>query len=966
MKKTKLWFLPLASTTVFAPVLVAGACSKGGLKDTEAEKQEEKERIDAIKNDMRNGVWSQANTIKTRFNDTFSKQRIWKKYVASQYKNEEFLVDPSIHYGSWLKRNSEYTAGVLVRRQTLYSPVEENVNGDIKIIRPSVWKYKLEYADEIRVSYLDDTNTEQVAIFNNDNAEIMPTLDEGNYFSKPLYHARSNDVQSINSVHFENLLKKGTKIQFHVRSGAYWINSNGQKTKYEVKADDFYVSWLRTFLLGRDNRIRALKGTKWQAKLKDVESDGKTTKVQELELDNLITSILSPGTKYYSEQFQFPNMYLYSLYGVDANKFKNRSEFIKTVNGKEYVTIGKKDTVNHAQMNLLFDQIVISQDFSAAPSDYIKEFNTKIPEYEQFQQNEENARKLREEVIKLANELPDDNIVKISGAYWYGQNWKNSLTAGQYYYKGYEGSSAEELYQKNENYFDQEFVNNQSNIKKIITLYMKSGQDLKTFTSNKFADYVNGEYSTFATSDLDDKEQIAIRKNPISYGVTYRTILNTSSSTFAETWRIFPTPKTTDNEHNYWNDNFTKLMYGVTKSELESGNVKGIDKLEYVTSGYGLSFRSILTSAINWSGVASVMTNGTSRAWINSLAQDGDMGGSDQATNPKTVLDYYDLTNTTFGVDKDGNKIDSTVATPTENEESALIASSDFNKYKSVKFNDAKKAMKELLDTFYSENNIPNNEKIEWVLPYRYINFKPENFANLWKAEVLGKLFSELDDRLLVRPEKATAENTTLLTDGIFASDSIMAFAGWGYDYANVGSGLDGISACSLSPFIAILSNLPNSQAKLSKAFPKLVEVANAFKDFVNNSQEYRLSVKLEDLVKLSYKDIFKYTLNGESNKLKFDSNTNSLVPLEENEIGTYNSLDTVRASFWLEYVSQKTNDELAQLIQEVTNYVSTTFGVARFITKDAQPSLNNSYYQIPYTSEYQFWMQDVVVLDKE
>ncbi|WP_429980897.1 OppA family ABC transporter substrate-binding lipoprotein, partial [Mycoplasmopsis bovis] len=75
------------------------------------------------------------------------------------------------------------------------------------------------------------------------------------YYTSPSVELKSINEKSINSANFEAKLKTAKKLQFVVRRGVHWTNEQGEATKYEIKAKDFYYSWLRTLSVNQSYRI---------------------------------------------------------------------------------------------------------------------------------------------------------------------------------------------------------------------------------------------------------------------------------------------------------------------------------------------------------------------------------------------------------------------------------------------------------------------------------------------------------------------------------------------------------------------------------------------------------------------------------------------------------------------------------------------------------------------------------------
>ncbi|WP_373439342.1 OppA family ABC transporter substrate-binding lipoprotein, partial [Metamycoplasma equirhinis] len=80
--------------------------------------------------------------------------------------------------------------------------------------------------------------------------EAESTATDGTkYYKESTVKLTSSNEKSINSAKFREILAKAKKFQVVIRKGINWVDSNGQKTKYQLVARDYWYSWLRTVSL---------------------------------------------------------------------------------------------------------------------------------------------------------------------------------------------------------------------------------------------------------------------------------------------------------------------------------------------------------------------------------------------------------------------------------------------------------------------------------------------------------------------------------------------------------------------------------------------------------------------------------------------------------------------------------------------------------------------------------------------
>ncbi|RMX36001.1 OppA family ABC transporter substrate-binding lipoprotein [Mycoplasmopsis fermentans] len=921
-KRRLLWsFAPLATLAAFAPVAISASCGRKGRVIP---------NLDLIKGQTN---WSVVN---------------------SKYTEDSYTTDLSTTYGGFLNRLEEETGAYLLTTISFGNCkiVQVGPKGhERKFVKsPSYWRYSLEYADAVVVTKADGTE----AVFDSDEAELKQTPEHPEdkaknipaHFDLANYHARSANARSVNSAEFEKALKGAKKIQLRVRKGAKWVDSLGNETKYDVVGDDFYISWLRTYTLSTGVRNSYLKGTKYEDKV--------------AELDKLASGMLSKATKNFTNALRYPNQYLYGLYGVDSNKFKNRSEFLTEKDGREFINFtqlaGKEDITSF--QDLLY-KVATSKDFVAAPSQYIKE-TMNSPKISVW--NGKNGSKSKSNLLSALSELPEDNLLRVAGVYTYGASEKDMLYAGRYFSAGYYPEASEYRFYKNRFYFDKDFVESEKNFGRVVTKYYSTTEDV--FVAQIFDLYQKGKLHTLSFAQLNQQQQLDVTKNPQKYGLEYRQSLNKLNSPFKLLFNTIPYGKNfnADTKNRFLNVHAAKLFYGLTDNQVHNGTTQeetNEDLYVNMLSGRSVAFRSLLTAAVNWNAVANTLSNNKNKPWLAGVAPHGKIGGSDQDTTAaaKRSVDDYENLNTFYTVDSNG-EIGITV-TPTENATIANTASTTEEKYKSAKFNEVKAAIKKILDDY--EATLPAGEKleVEWTVPNRYINWNPSNMEKVFKS--LESLIKSIDPRLKPSYKKfeSSESDKAKWGDSLFGG-SIAKIIGWGYDIDNIGSGIDGITN---SGFIGALFSIGTSaklQNKLQKAFPTLVQASKELVEFALKSENnFKFGFNLHDFNKIPTK--FSNDLAKNLHHLKWDSKENKFV-FDEKENFTMSSV--ISSQFFVSYVKKHTNAQVLTLTKEIMNYMGVVVDPAKTIANEnfGPTLINSEYYEVPFAADNNLWLADIIV----
>ncbi|MGY5139637.1 OppA family ABC transporter substrate-binding lipoprotein [Mycoplasmopsis gallinarum] len=914
---------------------------------------------------------SPSNSDSSTIGKRVAQDKAFISYINSTYSAQAFKYDPSQSYGGNDSITSLSTTVSLVRKETLNSP--QVVIGDkgAKLIKtPSIWKYSLMAGSKVIVT----DNNDQEHVFDNDdyNPEYIKSLADANgNYSQLLYKVKSDNANSINSDAFAEALKNAKKVQFEIRDDIYWSNIKNQKTEFKVVADDFYISWLRTAYLNKPLRLKAIQNDE------ALSSKTKEEKEQLLnDLDNTAKSLLETGATAYTEESSFGNEYLFNLYNVDSSKFYNRDQFIQTVNGVERVTFDALGE-NAADLNTFFDAIASNGEFLAAPSQFIKargasvqnETRTLVPHI-----SATDVQAKKDSLKSLITQLSLDNPLRLAGIYWYGsyidQNDPESLLAsGPYIYAGFSGSAtSKDIFEKNRNYYDTEWVNNPNTLNTREYKYMPSsgGADQTQFVKAMLDDYLNGRISVFPFANLTDVAKKDAELKPRKYNLQFRKVNYSTSLYGYTTWRYFAKKVNTNDKLSIdgYSEAFSRLYYGKGISENAAGNQKGLEYWTKVATGYGAVFRNLINAVFNPDYFDADVWNGSRKQLISSLAPDALIGGSDQnsAENRiKTLRDAYEEANSYFILDKDYNKLqintDNNLVTPTLQEEHYLGSSSDIEKYKSAKYNEVKAAMKALLDAFYAENTDlnPETDKIKFKIPYRFTNWTPTKVEGAFK--LLPEIYNALDSRLeveFIKPEDDNFYQIFSTGNGVYTTN------GWGYDYDAIGSGIVGLLNNQGRALFSLLAGNEAMTTKLETSFPTLAKALKAFKAYVENQENnVNLSVPLDKLTELTNNQLDVWA--SHPNVYKWEDNQIKVNPAGFE--GYDNALYLILSKFFLEFNASLTNQENVILVQELNSFFGFTVDPFRQVSvTEYTPSLINPYYVYPYSSNNGEWWNDIFV----
>ncbi|TPR53271.1 OppA family ABC transporter substrate-binding lipoprotein [Metamycoplasma neophronis] len=898
----------------------------------------------------------------TKVVPAYEKGEFVTEYNAA-YQPSAFTYDGSRSYGQMQEGIFTYlTSGELFRTkavsQAINSTVSVSKGGstvEAKTVttKPTVAKYVLGLAKAVVITDASG----QTTVFDSDDAEDKiadpdqeltdASGQKVKYYSNSNYYLTSNNKKSINSLAFTTALKSAKKLQIVLKKGIKWTDNEGNKTQYEVVPKDFFYSWIRTVTMNQDQRWE-LGGSK--------------------SLDELFQTVISTLSNIvFSENERYSNEYLYKVFGIDSSKFYKENEFITnvadTVQGyanEQAITFTGSEH-GDAKFDEFLKTTLLVGDLTLlpAPSQFIDAMNEKQTQ-PLYQDNGEvldlnQASRFR---AKL-NSLDKESLVYKAGVYWYGASIKNTLFSGAYYPQGRKGIS--DSYLKNPNYWDTEWVNAKNTINKITELYQQKPVDAKEFSNTLFNKYSQGLVSQLNYSLLSEGQQKTVSENAANYGYRLFKRLNKDNPYYFFVQTPFVNNQLT--EFGY-NDNYAKLVYGSSIEDLKADK----QKRDNYISGLGLSFRSILNTAINWNTLISEASNGQAAAWVAKVADGSQVGGSDQATSPiKTPGNVADVINSLSAIDKDGNKIDFGEAlgkeiSPSENDAYNSDKSTTTDKLKSAGWTILQTKMQELLDAFYAANpgsKEADNGEIRFSYFYPYNNPSDKSIA-VWKK--LEEVFQALNPKLKLDIKYFT--NTTVPEDkkkfDAWRMNGVNGYKviAWSYDYNSIGSGYDGLSwSGSLIPMLVNISRLEES-SKFAQAFPSIYSLA---KDLIKyeKTHEFVSSIPFNELDKASG---YYYTIGITrvfSRKVEKDEETGTYKLVRVSKDGEKVTVPFVpeegkqltdpwewSSIFWLNYVGSKTNEELKTLMQELSSFLDVNFvtGIGKQKEEFIKQLINKNY----------------------
>ncbi|WP_416741940.1 OppA family ABC transporter substrate-binding lipoprotein [Mycoplasma sp. Z331B] len=883
--------------------------------------------------------------------DKIAQARVYQNAYNSTFALSAYPADFSASYGGRVSTSTiDSTTLSFISIETLGRPdinkeikYEINSNGvheKVKqgIISPELQRYKLELADAIYVyiptTDASGTTTYETKVFDSDDAGIAPKGDnpDGTYSTTVIKRSSSNP-RSINSDEFVQALNKAAKISFRIRPGQFWVTANGERTKYPVKAEDFYSSIVRTFM--NDASFRR--------------SHGGNSYI-DAEARKLMTT---PG-KTFSADSTFPNAYIYNLFNIDIYGMLNKANSVQQVPNPQnpeimddLFVVNKVDS-SPAQFIEFFNTIATGYDFVPAPSAYINQMTINNTE-DIFAQEVgiRNDKKAYNEIVEAVKSA--SGLARETGIYWYGINPETTLFAGKYYGKPYDAETFSLSQYLNPYYFDTTYTGSKQTMLKMTTNYLQSPMDPESYKVSSYNKYLSGGLASYRFGELTQNNKSLVLKDPKAYGLSYVQVLSADSLTKSFIWSLIP--KASNKPH--FNEAFAYAMFGTSLKELTSGTAKGI--LPYTTVGLGGEFRNILSSAIAWASFADQLSIGNpSYPWITALAPDANIKSSDSDNSlPNNSLrPNHDIINGSFVIDAaTGERVvfeatGETFLKPSDTK-NLNVAAQDASK--SVVYQQMQVRMKALLDQVYEQHPEISDQQvqIEIMWPYGNINQTQKLAYQNYAATING-----LDPRIKFTIIDFPTENKNAFFDYWLSDTTPFLRMGWGYDYNGIGSGLTAYSQ-SLN-LTALFANILVNQEfanKLKIGYPQIYKAAQAFNKFIS-APGHKLSVSLEDIAN----NLTSAELQNIENWLGTSKYANGqIVPLEESEMNSdYIGYSDLNAKFWLEYnndpsVTKKDLLDLAVEISNITGAVPDMFNLTASKSPFAQ-ALTNPNYILPIT----------------
>ena len=836
--------------------------------------------------------------------ERISQKGIYNIKINEPLNNEGYKFDLSYSYGSVSNTSKN---SLLLINELLHLKSE----GDFKydqindvVIQPSYESYKFSLIDSIVLTFVkagtsmqelknaDPNNSDLFfqLVFDSDDDSITPQFNPSNNNDFVLTKT-SNDPRSINNPNvFGKILSSGylsqkinlddqnlnidtTQHNFMMvnlgvtfNDNAYWVDSNGNKTKYNICPEDMFYSIKRTLLFDRKYR----------------QSHGGSKELDSYFIEKTQT------TKLFGENQKFPNEYLFEFFGIKKDYLYDETKAIQSLlgnpNKKSYVftfNIFNNNQVTdstfvYSNYEIINKYLINSLTFSLSPSQYIKE---------KFADNQ-NVNQTKVGTI--------EGEARKYGIYTYGQNREDVLYAS--YYIPVSSSGGREVYQYNKYHPDLEWVNNVENgfekdgktYKNLNTVILEyaGGIDSSTFNNQTFNAFLSGTVSEMDYSLISDaqKQQLygndfnnkeVLIANSEANGLRATKNINISKLNTRTVWQAFPT----DNLQYTFNDVYAKLVYGSSIDELNNGSAI-ISNTFF--GGVGLEFRNLIQASINWNQYIQTAYSGVRDAWLSGAAQDAKFS----STNPNSLkpADFNELgINDLFYLDekgqqqtvtlkemkthsgKTGAELDAEYGPGTSNDMQLALS-------KSPQYSQIQKAMKALLDKFYQENNLSNNDLIQWEIPYSFAD-QDETKCKATKY-IVENVINGLDPRIKATFFKPTSRNDML--NSISQRRGAYNANLWSYDYEGIGSYIAAFfsegSGTNLMGAIAIFAKDPTSTNdklflnRLSKdeikslqtQYPLFTELAkfiatNINKEFGSNASE---DVKVENWDLITNKDM--------------------------------------------------------------------------------------------------------------
>ena len=884
--------------------------------------------------------------------ESIAKKREYKIRNNTSLSLDGYYFDTTASYGQAKTKSTQSLMNSnLIRVQTTgETKFAKNSKGETVVKTPSGSKLVLELAKEMILTFKSKNGDTQKVIFNSDESnnikEEVSNIPVGQKIPETI-SLKSNNKLSINSDYFDKLLngvaglennvmdpnKQGyilKSIGFTVKENIPWVYSNGKKTNYKVKVEDFWYSYMRTWLF--DTKFRRKNGGS-------------------KELDTYFINKTSTTSRF-QDQKEYPNDYLLDLFGVNSKSLQNKDEAIT------YTTIGeKKDIPTFTMVSKYPDNSnevpkfkgIINKIFlnsfliPAAPSAFIDELSKKTKDVE-YDGNK---------ITGLAQEL---------GIYTYGQKRSDNLFASAFV--PISGADNRIVFKKNKFFANSDFVNDKNTLDKIIFEFSSSA----SYNDQLFTSYFEKTVSEMAYTDLTEQQKKKVfgggdPKEALNNGLlqvkqlnksnlVQRTLLSTDPRklTKAEKDTYFSKEPSKRENPYLFNNAYSKLVYGAPIAPNDINDKKTPNIIDGTAqtansffNGSGFQLRTLLNAAINWYTFINNSWKGTKVLWLNHTAPNANY--NDTLMNaeglPFTPVDAINRINTINYFN--GGKKEQITEQDMKKVFDDNLGNAD-EQFKTNKFEDIKKIIKKLLDV-----NVPVGDKLEWAITYPYADATTQTLK-IQQLEKIIKTIKSLDSRL--NPYLNIPNDPTEMLDSISQNKSISDYNGWGYDYDGIGTFLDGIShgvGISLLGAFSLYSD-PKSTAPKTQ-FPEFTKLSEAMKESMDGSkpsenQKLPIGKQMKDWINLT---------NNDNNTL-------------DSYFGDDYKIGIELAKFFVSYQIKLTEKEITDLIIELNSIAGFAMESDNSINDldAASLSLVLSEYYYPTTEDGVLYLSDIRVGDKD
>ncbi|MGL6125331.1 MAG: OppA family ABC transporter substrate-binding lipoprotein [Metamycoplasmataceae bacterium] len=701
--------------------------------------------------------------------------------------------------------------------------VRDGIAGDLIVSESSRERLVLDLAKEVVLTFKDSTGNIAKAIFDTDVAEINPSLSSKD---KPeTVSLKSNNKRSVNSDNFSNLMLGSANLVdgvlvpsssgsyemislgFTVKENVFWVDANGNRTQYKIKPDDFYYSYMRTWLY--DTKYRRDNGGS-------------------AELDRYFINVSGTATRFTDEK-EYPNDYLLGLFGISSSMLRNKATAVTQIeidgSEKDMFTIHAIPTATNPNFAAFLSKTLLnSYLLSPAPSEYIEELAEENKNIEYPIDAEE------KKVTGQAHEF---------GIYTYGQRRIDNLFASAYV--PVSGGNNRIVFEKNAHFANSEFLKDENTLERIIFEHSNS----PSFNEQLFNNFFEGTVSEMPYHSLTQQQKIKIfgtngdEQYAIRRGLLQ--VKQQNKSTLVQRTLVSTDPRkftANDSGSYYFNDQYARLIYGSSIEELKNGVANTTNSF---FNGTGYQLRTLFNASVNWYTFINNSSKGLKQLWLNNTAPNAKYNFS----TDKTPFDFSDKINNIGYFKEDGSKV---VITEEEMQNSYLNNSNSIeNQYKNVNFNEIKRLVEKILD----DNNVTS--PLEWSIVYPYDD-GVGNRVTIDQLELVAKTLRSLDDKGRINPTVFVPNNRDEMIDAVNSNKAVSDFNGWGYDYEGIGSFLDGIShgkGISLLGAFSLYSDPSNTTIRAQN--PEFTKLSIRMKEHLNPILPQGL--KVEDWVNFTNDD---------------------------------------------------------------------------------------------------------------